>query len=159
MTAKAPFAAHELNTLTQLHRALIGQARSPARRRHDLLCIDQLRAMQRTRSLSSEHMDVIGTVHTKREVANCSWVQFMCCERGSTGRQSVALIQKSAQCHYRRAPELSLTAPKLIFTNSLSLFTLICKYAVSKCDNTSSTCSNHFDNLVTSSEQDNWKTL
>ena len=72
MTAKAPFAAHELNTLTQLHRALIGQARSPARRRHDLLCIDQLRTMQRTRSLSSEHMDVIGTVHTKSEVANCS---------------------------------------------------------------------------------------
>jgi len=59
--AEASFTAHELNWTdqhwsTQLRQALSVRARnSPVRQRHDLLRIDSLQTLQRTRSFSSEY--------------------------------------------------------------------------------------------------------
>ena len=46
----------DMNKSTQLHQELIGHVHSPARQRHDLLFTDWQQTLQRTMSLTSEHV-------------------------------------------------------------------------------------------------------
>ena len=63
--SEASFTARELNWNEQVDlvtQVLIGHEHSPARQRHDLLCIDWLQTLQRTRSRFLRN--TCGTVHT-----------------------------------------------------------------------------------------------
>ena len=58
-----------INLLLILTLTYPSHAHSPARRHHDLFRNDWLQILQRTRSLSSEHVHFSGTVHTHRASA------------------------------------------------------------------------------------------
>ena len=59
---------------------IIGRAQIPARQRSHLLRTDWSRILQRTRSLSCKHVHFIGTVHTRAQFSNPSWVEFSSCD-------------------------------------------------------------------------------